>query len=138
MIEKFKNFSAFNNTNDPLKLDIVGETYCDKTFSIERANSDLNALEFIIDGKGTLDINGHHLVPQKSDIFFLKVGSKHKYKSDSVNPWHKLWIVFTGDFADSLINCYLPEDTYLFKNCDAVKNILKKLLKYHGRIYLMI
>ena len=115
MIEKFKNFTALNNENDPLKIDIVGETYCDRTFIIERADSDLNALEFIIDGKGTLDIDGQHLVPEKNDIFFLKVGSKHKYKSDGNNPWHKLWIVFTGDFADSLINCYLPKDTYLFK-----------------------
>lgn len=70
MIEKFKNFTALNNESDPLKIDIVGETYCDKTFKIERASSDLNALEFIIDGKGTLDIDGQHLVPEKNDIFF--------------------------------------------------------------------
>ena len=129
MIEKFKNFSALNNENDPLKIDIVGETYCDKTFKIERACSDLNALEFIIDGKGTLDIDGQHLVPEKSDIFFLKVGSKHKYKSDGNNPWHKLWIVFTGNFADSLINCYLPKDTYLFKNCDCVKKYFEEIVE---------
>ena len=129
MIEKFKNFTALNNENDPLKIDIVGETYCDKTFKIERACSDLNALEFIIDGKGTLDIDGQHLVPEKNDIFFLKVGSKHKYKSDGNNPWHKLWIVFTGDFADSLINCYLPKDTYLFKNCDCVKKYFEEIVE---------
>lgn len=129
MIEKFKNFSALNNESDPLKIDIVGETYCDKTFKIERVCSDLNAFEFIIDGKGTLDIDGQHLVPEESDIFFLKVGSKHKYKSDGNNPWHKLWIVFTGDFADSLINCYLPKDTYLFKNCDCVKKHFEEIVE---------
>lgn len=129
MIEKFKNFTALNNASDPLKIDIVGETYCDKTFKIERACSDLNALEFIIDGEGALDIDGQHLAPKKNDIFVLKVGSNHKYKSDGNNPWHKLWIVFTGDFADSLINCYLPENTYLFNSCEAVKKYFEEIVE---------
>lgn len=129
MIEKFKNFTALNDGNEPLKIDIVGETYCDKTFSIERANSTLNALEFIIDGKGTLDIDGQHLVPEKNDVFFLKEGSRHKYKSDSKQPWHKLWIVFRGDFADSLIDCYLPKDVYLFKDCRALKKYFEEIVE---------
>ena len=129
MIEKFKNFTAFNDECEPLKIEIVGETYCDKTFSIERTNSCLNALEFIIDGSGTLDIDGQHIIPEKNDIFMLKVGSCHHYKADPFNPWHKLWIVFTGDFADSLIKLYLPENVYLFKNCEAVKKHFEKIVE---------
>lgn len=129
MIEKFKNFTALNDEDEPIKIEIVGETYCDKTFVIERVNSDLNALEFIIDGQGTLDIDGQQLEPEKNDIFFLKVGSRHRYRSDGENPWHKLWIVFTGDFADSLINCYLPNDVYLFKNCDAVRKYFEEIVE---------
>lgn len=129
MIEEFKNFTPLIGENDPLKIEIVGETYCDKTFKIKREKSDLNALEFIIDGTGTLDIDSQNLVPEKNDIFFLKVGSKHYYHSDGANPWHKWWIVFTGEFADSLINCYLPKDTYLFKNCDAVKKYFEEIVE---------
>ncbi len=129
MVEKFKNFTALNDKSEPLKIEMVGETYCDKTFSIQRANSDLNAFEFIIDGRGSLDIDGQHLAPEKNDIFFLKVGSKHKYRSDAADPWHKLWIVFTGGFADSLINYYLPSDVYLFKNCDAVKKYFEGIVE---------
>ncbi len=127
MIEDFKNFMPFVSDSDPLRIEIVGETYCDKHFCIVRKNSDLNALEFIIDGQGTLDINGHHLVPKKNDIFFLKAGTNHKYKSDTENPWHKLWIIFSGDFADSMINCYLPQNVYLFKNCYAVKEYFDEI-----------
>lgn len=122
MIEDFKNFASMANESDPLKIEIVGETYCDKHFTIVRPDSDLCALEFIVDGMGTLDINNQHLTPQANDIFFLSIGSNHKYKADAKNPWHKLWIVFKGDFADSLIKCYLPRDTYLFKNCPELKN----------------
>lgn len=129
MIDNFKNFTALNDENEPLKIEIVGETYCDKTFHIERKCSDLNALEFIIDGKGVLDIDGQHLEPEKNDIFFLKVGSNHKYKSDAVKPWHKLWIVFTGGFADSLIDFYIPSNIYLFKNCDAVRKYFENMVE---------
>ncbi|MDE6412888.1 MAG: AraC family transcriptional regulator [Eubacterium sp.] len=129
MIEKFKNFSALYDENEPLKIDIVGETYCDKTFKIERENSDLNALEFIADGKGTLDIENQHLAPEKNDVFFLKIGSRHKYQADAKEPWHKYWIVFKGDFAESLIKNYLPENVYLFKNCDAVQRYFEEIVE---------
>lgn len=122
MIEDFKNFSNLCDEKDPLKVLLVGETYCDKHFSIVRENSDLNALEFIIDGHGTLDIEGQHLSPKKDDVFFLKYGSRHNYHSDKDEPWHKLWVVFVGDMADALINCYLPKDTYLFENCNVKKH----------------
>lgn len=129
MIEEFKNFVPLIDENDPLKIKLVGETYCDKHFHIARPNSDLNALEFILDGCGTLDIDGQHLEPTKDDIFFLKVGSRHKYKSDAQNPWHKLWVVFVGDFADSLIDCYLPKDVFLFKNCHPVKKYFEEIVQ---------
>ena len=129
MIEKFKNFTALYDENEPLKIDIVGETYCDKTYKIERDISDLNALEFIIDGKGTLDIDNQHLLPEKNDVFFLKKGTYHKYASDSKEPWHKFWIVFNGDFAESLVKCYLPENIYLFKNCNAVQRYFEEIIE---------
>ena len=66
---------------------------------------------------------------EKDDVFFLKVGTKHQYKSDANNPWHKYWIVFDGDFAESLIRCYLPKDVYLFKNCN-IKKYFSKNNKY--------
>ena len=124
-----ENFSALYDESEPLKIDIVGETYCDKTFKIEREESDLNALEFIVDGTGTLDIENQHLVPEKNDVFFLKKGSCHKYQSDAKNPWHKYWIVFKGDFAESLIKCYLPENVYLFKSCDVVRRYFEEIVE---------
>ncbi|MDE5984685.1 MAG: AraC family transcriptional regulator [Eubacterium sp.] len=118
MKEDFKNFVSFISDNDPMQMLIVGETYCDDTFRIERKNSDMMALEYIIDGSGTLDIDGQHLIPEKNDVFFLKLGSDHKYFPDAKNPWHKLWIVFDGKLAQTMAECYLPDNTYLFKNCN--------------------
>lgn len=127
MIEEFRNFTAFSRENDPLKIKLVGETYCDKSFKITRKCSDLNALEFIIDGSGVLDIEGQYLTPQKDDVFFLKKGTKHSYYSDPDNPWHKYWIVFEGELAECLINLYLPSNTYIFRNCP-IKKIFEEII----------
>ncbi len=118
MIENFKNFTALNDESEPIQIQIVGETYCDDTYRIERENSDMMALEYIIDGSGTLSIDGQHLTPQKNDVFFLRLGSNHKYYPDAKKPWHKLWIVFDGELARTMAECYLPKDTYLFKDCN--------------------
>lgn len=121
MKEVFKNYVTFSHEDDPLKISIIGETYCDKSFRIERECSDLNALEFIIDGEGVLCIDGQELYPQKDDIFFLRKGTKHTYYSSAENPWHKFWIVFEGSLAEALISCYLPNNIYLFKHCPIKK-----------------
>ena len=128
MIENFRNFTSSINKDDPLSVSIVGETFCDKFFKIYRENSDLTSLEYIVSGKGTLDIEGQHLTPTKGDVFFLKEGAEHSYQADDTDPWHKIWIVFFGDFADALIENYLPKDTYLFKNC-AVKSYFEEIYK---------
>lgn len=105
-----------NNTQDsPLSINFVGETICDEKFNIKRENSDLTSLEYIVDGCGTLEINGQVLHPKKGDVFFLPTGSKHHYYSQKQNGWHKYFISFYGKMADALIDCYLPKDTYLFE-----------------------
>ncbi len=121
MVEDFKNFSSYICEDDPLQVFMVGETYCNKHFEIRRACSDLNAIEFIIDGSGFLNIEGQHLIPEENDVFILRKGTKHHYKADDDNPWHKYWIVFDGKLAECLFDSYLPKNTYIFKNCDLKK-----------------
>ena len=129
MIEKFKNFTALYDENEPLKIDIVGETYCDKTFKIERKVSDLNALEFIIDGKGTLDIGNQHLIPEKNDVFFGRKEVFINTERIQIIRGINSGLFFNGDFAESLIKCYLPKDVYLFKNCNAVKRYFEEIVE---------
>ena len=89
MFEDFTNFYALAGEDDPVKVLLVGETYCDRNFRIEREGSDLMALEYIIDGNGELNINGQRLEPERGDVFFLKLGSRHSYSTDNSTPWHK-------------------------------------------------
>lgn len=128
MKEEYKNYVNLIREDNPMQIELIGETYCDSTFKIMRECSDLNALEFIIEGEGVLEIENQHLTPQTDDIFLLREGTHHSYFSDGKNPWHKYWIVFRGELADCLMNCYLPKDTYLFHGCSAIKKYFEEIV----------
>lgn len=119
IITMYDNFKIMSNeTSDaPVIIKFVGETVCDKKYEVERRCSDLSALEYIVDGCGTLEINGQVLHPKKGDIFLLTQGSNHRYYTNTENCWHKYFISFCGDFSLQMIKEYLPKDTYLFEGC---------------------
>ena len=106
----------------PLGAEFVGETVCDGKYMIERNSSDVLSLEYIVAGKGTLEINGQVLHPKKGDVFLLTKGSCHRYFSDASDPWHKYFFSVYGPVADALVENYLPKDTYLFENCLVINN----------------
>lgn len=112
----YENVKVLKESNCPLGIRFVGETLCDEKYYISRKKSDLISLEYIMDGCGTLEINGHVLHPKKGDVFLLSEGSEHRYYCDKENPWHKYFVSFYGPLAYDLIENYLPKDTYLFEN----------------------
>lgn len=123
MYENLKKISY--GDDNPLGIRFVGETLCDENFFIERNNSDLTSFEYIVEGSGTLEINGQILHPEKGDIFMLTQGSQHKYYSQKEDGWHKYFISFYGSLVKELINQYLPKDTYLFKSCYLEKTFMR-------------
>lgn len=116
MFENIKKISQ-NDSGNPLGIRFVGETLCDEKFVIERANSDLTSFEYIMDGHGMLEIDGQVLHPEKGDVFLITEGSNHRYYSQKENGWHKYFVSFYGSIVNTLIEQYLPENTFLFKDC---------------------
>mgnify|MGYP004519048681 FL=1 len=114
MYEKVKVFSQ--NDECALGIAFVGESRCDEKFFISRKNSDITSLEYIVDGKGTLIIDGQTLYPKKGDVFLLTKGSRHKYFADKDEPWHKFFVSFYGKAASALLSSFLPDQKYLFEN----------------------
>lgn len=78
----YENIKLFAETGRPLEVRFVGETVCDGKYRISRPCSDLNSLEYIVDGTGTLEINGQVLHPKAGDVFLLTEGSRHTYYAD--------------------------------------------------------
>lgn len=68
MYENIKKF--IHEENKPLGISFVCETLCDEKYMIERDFSTVASLEYIVDGEGTLEINGQILNPKKATFFF--------------------------------------------------------------------
>lgn len=120
-----RSFSQFIKEGDPFGINFIGKSICDDRFFIEREASQIMSLEYIIDGRGTLEINGQTLTPEKGDVFLLTEGSNHKYYTDKAFPWRKYFVSFTGPLASKLKELYLPYNTFLFKNSDVEHNFEK-------------
>ena len=118
MNEVIYNFSQYYRDGAPLNIIIAGTSYCDRTYQISRNDSKILSFEYILEGEGTLEINGKTFHPRKSDVYLLTRHSNHRYFSDGKNPWTKVWIVFDGAFGEFLFNHYIPAETYLVRNCD--------------------
>ncbi len=122
MKQTFYDIKSFVDNDLPLRINYVGESFCDETFYFKRSDYNAYSLEYIVDGEGTLNINGRTLIPKKDDIFFLAKHSYHDYYSQKENPWHKIYVSFDGFIADRLVEKYLPQDTYVFENTK-LKNV---------------
>ncbi|WP_213646894.1 AraC family transcriptional regulator [Paenibacillus lautus] len=127
MNETIFNFWQFNDPKLPLNVLMSGISYCDKNYRIERHGENLFSFEYIIDGSGVLEINSQTLYPQKNDVYILTKHSDHIYYSSEEHPWNKIWIIFNGDFAESLFKQYIPENTYLIKDCN-ILSYMKELI----------
>ncbi|UKI35289.1 MAG: hypothetical protein L6V93_13935 [Clostridiales bacterium] len=51
---------------------MCGISYCDYSYRIERKNSELNVIEYIISGTGTVNDNGRIFNPREGDIYFFE------------------------------------------------------------------
>ena len=96
----------------------AGISRCDGSYRIERKNSRIYAVEYIIEGSGFLDINGSRFMPKKGDTFITHPGSNHTYGSSSEDPWVKIWIGFKGQLADMLFAKYRLQNTFFIEACN--------------------
>lgn len=116
MKETAQHFKAFINEELPLTVNYVGESFCDETFYFKRQCYECHSLEYIISGTGILHINGKTYEPKADDVFFLSKDSSHEYYCTKDNPWHKIYISFEGDLADTFVNDYLTKNKYVYEN----------------------
>ena len=98
-------------------------------------------LHFVLDGKGTLNINKKTYQCKKGEMFFISHESFYSYCQDKNDPWKYFWISLYGEKALQLCNTMNlsiyspvykieePENLFqklycLYKNCEEHKNSL--------------
>ena len=104
--EKFYYYTGSVDENEPFTLISSGTVQCDKTYGYERNSYPNHIFEYIIDGKGTVEVDNVLYRPEKSDIYFIRKGCRHKYYADPEDPWKKIWFTVSGTLADYLLQAY--------------------------------
>lgn len=61
-------------------------------------------IEFVLDGKCTLGVNGCERVLKKGEAFCVPPCTRHYYTEDEHDPSKRFWISFKGAYADRLIS----------------------------------
>lgn len=133
MYEKIESLYHYYDPARPVNILMAGMSYCDKSYLIERADSEIMSFEYIIDGCGTLEIGGKVYHPQKNDVYILPLHSNHRYYSDELDPWVKIWVLFDGSLITDMAAVQLPRDLYHVPDCD-IRAHMEELLSL-TRIY---
>jgi AraC-like DNA-binding protein len=120
--------------NFPFTLHFASETSTTaKTPAIRRNNYKDCTIEFILEGAGTLEINGKTFHIARNGIYFLTPGSNHRYWPDKKNPWTKLFFEVDGDFMKYILHVYALEEIYCIPNCYELKKHFEAMRKiYHN------
>lgn len=99
------------------QIEMTGITYPDSHYHIERENSSIYILEYIMEGEGLLRIGEETYRPVKGDVYLLPRGKSHFYQADAGNPWKKIWMNVKGSLCDTLVEGFGLGETVLFRDC---------------------
>lgn len=102
----------------PFYVELAGITYPTPNYDIVRECSDIFVLEYIIDGTGTVEVDGKVFHPRKGDVYLLPKGSRHHYYAAKNDPFHKIWMNVNGDLCRQLIQLYRLSGKYHFRDID--------------------
>ena len=131
-MEKYKNFQSiqsqhiaeFRGLEDeisfspyrevtilPLRVSKFGITYPNASYYIKREPSPCFIIEYIVSGKGYLEINGEKHKVSAGDAYIIHMGDFCTYYADKDEPYKKYWINFsTGFFFTELLKAYKIDD----------------------------
>ena len=131
--EKILQMSAISD-RIPMSLDIrlhmCGTTYPNRNYMIQRPQSRVTCIEYIVAGSGEVHAQDTCFRATAGDTYFLPMGIDHHYFSDRKEPWEKVWINLSGSGVEQLARIYGVSETYHYPQLDTA-DIFQKL-QYHA------
>ena len=109
----------------PFMLEVIGTSYCDGAYLMKRSGSNLNVIEYIISGTGTVESSYGTFHPSAGDSYLLRAGEAYTYYSDADNPWVKIWFNCYGTITDPVLDSYGLTRTMFFPGLDTSEYIKK-------------
>ena len=95
------HFIDDEKSNDyPITIECFGITFEDKKYEIFRDHQSRFVIEYVIDGKGRVEIEGKTFNVEKGDAYILEANTKQHYYSNKNEPFRKYWVNFKSDLFD--------------------------------------
>ena len=103
-----EDFVHFYNphTKLPFYLEMAGISYCDGTYRMERKDSAETVIEYVIEGRGYLNVDGQNYAAMAGDVYILRKKTTHTYWSDAKYPWVKIFFNIRGSLAEKILDEY--------------------------------
>ena len=105
MREDFVHFYV-PQTKLPFYLEMAGISYCDGTYRMKRQDSAETVLEYIVEGRGYLNVDGKDYAATTGDVYILRKKTTHTYWSDAKYPWIKIFFNIRGSLAEKILDEY--------------------------------
>lgn len=105
MREEIVHFYA-PQTKLPFYLEMAGISYCDGSYRMKRQDSTETVIEYIVEGRGYLNVNGENYAATAGDVYILRKKTTHTYWSDARYPWVKIFFNIRGSLAEKLLDEY--------------------------------
>ena len=114
--EDFHLFLYDKNTKMPIAIENIGITHPSPRYSIKRRDNNYFIMEYVVSGKGYLEIDGKKFTLEPGDVYCIEPGYDHKYYSDPSDPFEKIWINFFSDIFKEVFQAFSLHGIFVFKN----------------------
>ena len=111
-------FISSVNEDQFLALETIGTTYPNSNYLVNRQNSNLFTIEYVVSGVGHLCINNKEYTCKTGDAYILLPNTKQEYYADKNNPFKKYWVNFRSKQFEKYIKDFNLENNVLYKNLD--------------------
>lgn len=102
----------------PMRLSKFGITYPNPSYYIKREPAPCFIIEYIVSGRGYLEINDEKYKLNPGDAYIIHPGDFCTYYADKNEPYKKYWINFSADFFfTEMLKAYGIEDR-VFRGLD--------------------
>lgn len=105
----------------PVRVEMIGITYPDKNYFIERKHGDYFVLEYVVSGKGYVETEEGRFDVEEDGVYLLQPGKPHCYGADKHEPYEKIWINFFSDVFTDVLAAYGISGTVVFPNAGCRK-----------------
>lgn len=89
-----------------LYIEMLGITYPNASYRIDRPDSHVYCIEYVISGTGWVSCDGSDFRPRAGDAFVMPAHAHQRFGASLDDPFNTIWINCSGTLCDALYDQY--------------------------------